>query len=402
MEAPERGGGALGRAAFGLGLLTDLTPPGSWQGTALPEPILRIALARPQEIAALWSGSPVLGWQGTVDGARLVVQRGEAGDLRFVHGGDPEAEAAPEAGGTPEAQGAGRQDTRAVHHLSADRRTLRCAPADPFDPAWWRVVLDSVLFTVALEHGYEALHAAAVATPEGEAIAITASTGGGKSTLLSELLRRGLSLMADDVLVLSCPAADAAPLAHPAPPLVTVPAARLPALAEACDRTARRVSPAADQTATRISPAAASASPATTPASPVPQPICSLQDECWVAVPVHSDPLPLRCLVVLDRQPQARLSLTEIDDPLAPLMGALLNYPRTRERESARFELASQLAATTSLWRLTAGLSTPVEAIADVLLDGLLRVRQSTRTYPSLRAVVGADPVDHPTYTAGK
>ncbi len=73
-------------------------------------------------------------------------------------------------------------ETRAIHHLCASGRVLRCAPTEPADPRWWRVVLDSVLFTVALLRGYEALHAGALATPGG-VIAITAATGGGKSTL---------------------------------------------------------------------------------------------------------------------------------------------------------------------------------------------------------------------------
>jgi hypothetical protein len=32
---------------------------------------------------------------------------------------------------------------------------LQCARSDPAEPSWWRVVLDSVLFTVALLQGYE-------------------------------------------------------------------------------------------------------------------------------------------------------------------------------------------------------------------------------------------------------
>ena len=84
-------------------------------------------------------------------------------------------------------------------------------------------MLDSVLFTVALLHGYEALHAGALATPEG-AIAITAFTGGGKSTLISELLARGLTLMTDDVLALAPSGPNGPPLAYAGPPLMTIPA----------------------------------------------------------------------------------------------------------------------------------------------------------------------------------
>jgi hypothetical protein len=117
------------------------------------------------------------------------------------------------------------------------------------------VVLDSVLFTVALLQGYEALHAGAVATPDG-VVAITAAAGGGKSTLLTELLQRGLDLMADDVLVLKSRGMEA-PLAHPAPPSMTVPATRIPTLREAAP----------------------------------PQTISSLEEERWIAVPVHPEPL---------------------------------------------------------------------------------------------------------------
>src|ERR1035441_1963395 len=105
-----------------------------------------------------------------------------SGDHRFVHGAHPDH------------SGARSDGTRAVHHLSADASVLQCAPSDPAEPSWWRVVLDSVLFTVALLQGYEALHASAVATRDG-VIAITAAAGGGKSTLLAELLLRGLGLM---------------------------------------------------------------------------------------------------------------------------------------------------------------------------------------------------------------
>jgi hypothetical protein len=249
-----------------------------------------------------------------IDGAPLVVERGIAGDHRFVHG------------------------TRAVHHLSPDASVLQCAPSDPADPSWWRVVLDSVLFSVALLQGYEALHAGAIATPDG-VIAITAASGGGKSTLLSELLQRGLALMADDVLVLASRGTDP-PLAHPAAPLMTVPATRIPTL--------RQESPA--------------------------ETISSLEQERWIAVPVHPEPLPLKALVVLDRQPGLQLSglqtsLEKIENPLAPLLGSLMDFPRSPERQRTRFELAGVLASKTTLWRLTADLNTPPDVLAEALLS---------------------------------
>jgi hypothetical protein len=323
----EDGGRELGLTAFGLGLLSDLTPPGAWVQRPLAEPALRLRPVSPRTIAESWSGLEGTGWEGTIDGAPFVVERGRAGDHRFVHGAHPEESGSPSAG------------TRAVHHLSADASVLQCAPADPAEQSWWRVVLDSVLFTVALLRGYEALHAGALATPDG-AIAITAATGGGKSTLLSELLAHGLTLMADDVLVLAPSGTYAPPLAHPAPPLMTVPATRLPRLGEA------------------VSPGGA------------PEAVCALGDERWIPVPVHPEPLPLEAVVVLNRRPGLAPGLHRADRPLAVLMASLLRFPRERER--ARFEVAGAIAAHVPIWRLDADPSVAPDTLAHLLLAGLV------------------------------
>jgi hypothetical protein len=320
---------ALTAAAFGLSLSFDVPPPGAWETRGAPSsseprlPSLAVRTVTAQSLADSWSGFAEIGWEGLIDGAPFLVERGIAGDHRFVHGAHPEQGGAPAAG------------TRAVHHLSADASVLRCAPTDPGDPSWWRVVLDSVLFTVALLQGYEALHAGAVATPDG-VIAITAASGGGKSTLLSELLTRGLPLMADDVLVLGS-RGTGPPISYPAPPLMTVPTSRIPMLG------------------------------ATDPL----EPICSLADELWIAVPIHPEPLALKALVVLDRQPGLDLLLDKIDDQLAPLLGSLMSFPSSPERQRARFELAGTLASKTALWRLSADMDTSPGVLADTLLATL-------------------------------
>jgi hypothetical protein len=306
----------LGRSAFGLSLLTDLTPPGAWQTLPVAEPILHMRSATATALTEQWSGRDSLGWDGVIDGAPFVVERGHAGDHRFVHGLEP-------------------HEVRAVHHLSADASTLQCAPSHPDDPSWWRVMLDSVLFTVALLHGYEALHAGALATPDG-AIAITAGSGGGKSTLLSELIGHGLALVADDVLVLQARSTDT-PLAYPAAPLMTVPAERAPIL----------------------QPSSSTGAP---PA------ICSIDEEHWIAVPVHQEPLPLAALVVLNRSPGLATGLYRLHTPLAALIASLLRFPRTRERELARFELASSIAAHVAIWQLDADPSVDPQTLAGLLL----------------------------------
>jgi hypothetical protein len=311
--------------AFGLSLITDLSPPGAWQLQAFREPSLQVLSATAEEIQHNWSGFDAVGWEAMIDGAQFVVERGAEGDHRFVHGAPPGHD------GVPSPQ------TLAIHHLSSDASVLKCAPANPADPSWWRVVLDSVLFTVALLRGYEALHAGAVATPEG-AIAITATTGGGKSTLLAALLGRGLALVADDVLVLE-PRDTGPAISHPGPPLMTVPATSMALLGT-------------------VDP---------------PETIATIGDERWLAVPVFPHPLPLKALVVLDRLPvsqwpAAQPSLSKIETPVAALLGALMGFPDTPERQRARFELASAIAGTAGLWRLTARLDTPADALADALL----------------------------------
>jgi hypothetical protein len=321
-EAPR-----LGLSAFGLSLLSDVPPPGAWETHPARTPSLELRQADALTIEDSWSGFQAIGWRGLIDGSPFVVERGVEGDHRFVHGEHPD-------------QGVPAPGTRALHHLRADASLLQCAPRDPDDPAWWRLVLDSVLFTVALLQGYEALHAGAIATPDG-AIAIAASTGGGKSTLLAELLQRGVQLMADDVLVLERRGAEA-PLAHPAPPVMTVPAERLSTLS-------------------------------TRP----PQAICAVEDERWIAIPVHPEPLPLKALIVLDRRPSPResgsgASLSRIESPLGPLLDSLMRFPDVPERQLARFELASVLAARVGLWRLTADSATSPNVLADTLLAGEL------------------------------
>jgi hypothetical protein len=315
----------LGLSAFGLSLLAETPPPGAWETSPWREPGLHIRLSTAEAIEESWSGPATIGWAGFIDGAPFVVERGVLGDHRFVHGALPEREGAPSA------------QTRAIHHLSADASMLKCAPCGSADPSWWRLVLDSVLFTVAQVQGYEALHAAALATSDG-ALAITAGTGGGKSTLLAEMLGRGPALMADDVLILESRGPELPVLAHPAPPLMTLSSACIASFGEA---------------------------------RPL-QTICSIEDERWIAFPVHREPLPLRAIVVLDRRhepnrPGPQASLTKIEKPLAALMASMLKFPRTPERERARFEIASTIASTAGLWRLTADLQTPPHVLADAL-----------------------------------
>lgn len=290
--------------AFGLGLRFKGTLPGAWLLRG-GEPGLEIRSVGRGEVDDRWSGAGECGWEALIDGAPFVAERGRAGDHRFRHG------------------------ERSLCHLSADASLLLC---EVDELVGWRVVLDSVLFSVALIAGYEALHAGAIGTEAG-ALAITAAAGGGKSTLLAELLGAGYPLFSDDVVALET-RGDAPPLAHPGPPLMTVPV--------------------------RVDP-------------PPGEPIAPLGEERWVGVPAAPEPLPLAGLVVLDRRPGLGTGLARVEDPLAVLLRSLLRFPRTAERERSRFELAAAIAAHVPIWVLGAEPSVEPAALAELLQEGPLR-----------------------------
>jgi hypothetical protein len=325
--------------AFGLGLSADVPLPGAWVAAPLAEPILHLRSASEAAIAERWSGLDAIGWEGMIDGVPFVAERGRAGDHRFVHGEPPNRCGARPAGSgaavhgeLPSRRGAAPSTgTRAVHHLSADAALLLCGADAAGEPLRWRAILDSVLFSAALLRGYEALHAGAVATEKG-AVAITAAAGAGKSTLLVELLRGGCSLLCDDVVVLESRGEDA-PLAHPGPPLMTVPAGTAPLPGD---------------------------------------PIASVGEERWVAVPAHPGAIPLAALVVLNRAPGLATSLYRVRDPLAVLIGSLLRFPRLPERERARFEVAGSIASRVPIWELSADPSVTPDTLAGLLRAELI------------------------------
>jgi hypothetical protein len=171
--------------------------------TGSPEPYdhadLTLRLADDREVAERWSdanGAPP--WQTMFpQHCHVRLERGQAGDHLLTFG------------------------RTASFHLDREGRTLLCSPAEPESVEWQRFLLDTVLYCVSLIRGFEALHASAVSVDDG-VVAVVAAPGGGKSTLAAELVSRGHSLFADDVLALD--RADGEVLAHAGPPLMTLPA----------------------------------------------------------------------------------------------------------------------------------------------------------------------------------
>jgi hypothetical protein len=295
---------ALGRVHGGFGLKFACAFPLA----GLPElgggqVHLEVGLATADEVERRWSGpAPGASPARTVlDGLPYSAERGADGDYRFAYG------------------------ERALFHLSPDARTLRCAPADADDPAWRRVLLDSVLATVSLRHGFEALHAASVLSPRG-AVAFVARSGGGKTTLAVELMRRRLPLVSDDVLALS--RKDGQVVGHPAPPVMNLPSG-----------------------------------------APAPRGVAlaSIEDETWLAVDEAADaPAAIAAIFILDRRPGAAVRAVRRDGGVMDLVAHGLRSGDAPERLKARFELLSDLADQAPVFLLEAAPDTPAERLADL------------------------------------
>ena len=298
--------------AYGLRVDLDVPMPGALAETASAasgDAQLCAVLAARGETDAAFSGTadpPRVG-ERRVDGRAVRYESGAADDVLL------------------EWEDAG------LFHLDLDGRLVRCWGPDPQQPAWQRFVLDSVLGSAALRHGAEALHAGAVAHGDG-AIAIAAAMGGGKSSLVAELLARGAGLIADDIVAVETGAP--APLAHPGPPVMNI--AR-----------ARPFGPAPEELGTVVA---------------------DIGDEAWlVASDGATDPVPLRAVVLLDRGDHSEVELTRLSSPV-PLLAHVLHSGSAPAREAARFDMVSTLVQQAEVLALRAPLDAPPAALAEAII----------------------------------
>lgn len=298
------GDGLRRHRGFGLTFASEVGLPGLPLLAGDAEPGLCILRADLAQVEAAWSGPAAepAAARLTIDGLPYEVERGTAGDHRFSYG------------------------DAAAFHLAADARTLLCAPASEADPRWRRVLLDSVLATVALLNGFEALHASAVAG-SGGVVAFMGRTGGGKTTLAAELVRRGHPLVCDDVLALGRDAGGGV-VAHPAPALMNLPhGAPAPALEQ----------------------------------------LASFEDEDWVVVsPASSEPAPLAAVCLLERRAGLDPAVRPADASALDLLAHGLRSGSAPERMQARFELLADLAQRVPAFVLQADPRTPPARLADL------------------------------------
>jgi hypothetical protein len=294
-------------SAFGLEVDADFALPGARPGTA-PEADLALRLVPQDEFLPLIAEPRMLRLLASFDDCPYAMLEAPAGDALLCYG------------------------HRAFLHLSADRRILRCGPTVRDDPHWQRVLLDTVLWSVSLLRGFELLHASAVETPAG-VIAFVAASGGGKSSLAAEYLRRGASFFSDDIVALDD--SDGRVVGFPGPPVINLPR--------------------------QLEPAEVGA-----------RPIADFGEERWVEIePVSPGARSLAAVVIVDRAPRQEAACSRVEATTLELLPHALGLPHLEGRVRRRFELFSRVAATTPVLHLTAEPTVSTGVLAD-LVDAAL------------------------------
>ena len=297
-------------SAFGLGLRSELPLLG--MTAAEPrDPRVWLRLTDPDEIDRAWSGT-VDELVGTLpDGCRCVAERGRGGERRLTYG------------------------DRAVYLLSADTATILCAPEDVGEPSWQRFLLDAVLLKASEAHGLDALHASGVQGPDG-VLAFATSSGGGKSSLAAELVRRGHPFFTDDALTMD--RVDGNVRAHPAPPLMNFPRPH----------------------------------PEGFPATDLGTVQADFGPEAWVAIGNAAvEPCRIASIHLLDRRPGLHAGLDLLPASPVHLLPHALTAGGSPASAARRFELLADLAADAAIYRLRADPEVGVAELAD-LVEGAL------------------------------
>ena len=290
--------------AFGLFCEADfplpgLVPAGTDAGAHVTLELLPIA-----RVLAAFSGLPELVWETVFSCDRAVaLQRGVAGDHLFSFGDD------------------------ALFHVDTDATRVLWAPRVADDPACLRFLADTVLWTVAVLRRIPCVHGAVVAI-DGQGVAISAESGGGKTTLALELQSRdGVRFVSDDVAAMT-PALEV----WPGPRLMNAPVA--------------------------------------VPPHPGSRVLAQLEDELWLALDDGvTAPVSLHALILLDRSPGAQLRLEAIEPTLWELLPHTMYFGGSPASWALSFAAAADLAAGVPVMRLSA----PPEATPAQLADAIMK-----------------------------
>jgi hypothetical protein len=297
------------RQAFGLRISCRPPIPGAPAPAESQQPLVWIEAGvveeRPDELH-----EPV--WRTMIDGERVWVHRMADGALVMAFG------------------------RHGSFRISGDGTRVTCAPRPDAEPERWRrFLLDTVLWCTALLHGHVAMHAGAVVGRLG-AVAIIAGTGGGKTSLTAELVRRGAALLSDDILVLT---SDGAVIGHPAPHVMSLDAGSSSTVRWALGR-----------------------------------PLATLDGQLWFEVArAAGAPTRLAAVILLERLEGLSAAAVElIDRPFLRLMAhtvAIPGLPVSHVRR--RYDVLADLVETVPVWSLKAPAALPPTVLAD-LIEGAI------------------------------
>ncbi|MCP9485219.1 MAG: hypothetical protein MSC30_05135 [Gaiellaceae bacterium MAG52_C11] len=228
------------------------------------------------------------------------------------------------------------------HVVSPDGREIRSALPRRSALGWQRLFFAQTLPLAAALQGLEVLHASAVGIG-GRAVAFTAASGTGKSSLAAHLVAAGATFLTDDVLALE-PGPDGA-LAHPGPARAGVSAHELRSMtAVGRDRLGRRV---------------------------------GSTDKPHFEPSQASSALPLAILFRLSRSSRfARLSLREQlpPEPKTVLGSSFLTYLRTRQRLLNQLAICERVTGSARLYDLEIPASVSAREAASFVLEHAKKV----------------------------
>jgi hypothetical protein len=294
--------------AHGLQVISPFALPAMSERSERSLPTLELDLFTRPSVEADWSARdarPI--WEGRLgDGETLLVSGTCDGRYLFAFG------------------------EKALFGLDHARERLACAPSEA-GVAWQRTLLTKLLPNIAILRGYEALHASAVASPEG-AVVVLAPSGTGKTALALALAGGGWPLISDDILVLRRDSTGVH--AHPGTPHLNV------------DREGRRGRPHRD----------------------VAQVLGILGGELWLAArSLATEPRPVAAVCLLERGLPGPLEIhTLAATPLA-LAPYMLGLADGQQRERERFGLYGELVADCRCLRIRAGRNHTPTMIAEHL-----------------------------------
>ena len=198
-----------------------------------------------------------------------------------------------------------------LHVVSADGTRITSVLRPRASWEWQRLLAAQALPLAAAAHGFEPLHASAVGIA-GRAIAFTAPSGTGKTSIAMHLVARGAGLLTDDVLAVETTPSQL--LAHPGVRLLNADRAELAELHAGRER----LGPALGE-----------------------------EEKVQMRPPVEPAPLPLAALYKLVREPAGtRLRIVQEVPPDSRelLATGFLTYLKSPERLTRHLDFASRMA----------------------------------------------------------